>query len=257
MRLAFSCSFAFACSVALAAPVARVVRTTSAIDVVNVATNSEVTISNTTFATNSLAMDPGGSMFSANAAGDLFNVTAPVPFLIGSTGFTQIADLDYAPGGFWGYSNSSQNLFFFDTSSSSVTYTASIPNLAAYSITGVAFRPSDGSIFLSGNVGFNQDLLFVVPPSSNSFTILGPMPNADPGSYFSDIDFDASGTLYAMNWYHRDFYTVSTTNGATSLVSAGPHRDVTGMALPPAAVPEPTSLAALGLGGFALMRRRK
>lgn len=240
----------------MAAPIARVVRTTSAIDIVNVATNSEVTISNTTFATNSLAVDPGGSMFSADATGNLYNVTAPVPFLVGSTGFTQIGDLDYAPGGFWGYSNSSQSLFFFNTGSSSVTYAASIPNLAAYSITGVAYRPTDGSIFLSGNTGFNQDLLFVVPPSSNSFTILGAMPNADPGSYFSDIDFDASGTLYAMNWYHRDFYTVNATTGATALVSSGPHRDVTGMALP-SAVPEPGSLAALGVGFLTLLRRRR
>jgi hypothetical protein len=44
----------------------------------------------------------------------------------------------------------------------------------------------------------------------------------------------------------------STANATTSLVSTGPHRDVTAMAL---TVPEPAALAAVGLGGFAVVWR--
>lgn len=58
-----------------------------------------------------------------------------------------------------------------------------------------------------------------------------------------------------MSFYHRYFYTVSTSTAATSFVSAGPHRDTTAMALNP--VPEPGAVIVLvaGLGG--LLRRRR
>jgi hypothetical protein len=63
----------------------------------------------------------------------------------------------------------------------------------------------------------------------------------------SDIDFDPStGTLHAMTWFHRWFYSVDPTTAATAFVSAGPHRDATGMALP--AIPEPGTLALTLLG---------
>ena len=62
------------------------------------------------------------------------------------------------------------------------------------------------------------------------------------------------GALYAMSWFHRDFYKVNPMNAATSLVSSGPHRDSTGMALSP--VPEPLGLGVLAIGIVALGRRR-
>lgn len=119
-------------------------------------------------------------------------------------------------------------------------------------ITGVAYEGATGDVYLSGNTGLNTDTLYVVPTSSGSATSVGPMANGDALSYFSDIEFDASGTLYAMSWYHRWFYTVSTANATTSLVSSGPHRDVTAMAL---TVPEPAAVAGFGLGGVALVWR--
>ncbi|MBL8060027.1 MAG: PEP-CTERM sorting domain-containing protein [Chthonomonas sp.] len=79
--------------------------------------------------------------------------------------------------------------------------------------------------------------------------------HGDANSYVADIDFDSAGTLYAMTWYHRDFYTVSQTNAAIGFVSAGPHRDVTAMAIQ--AVPEPVTCGALALGLLGLLRRRR
>lgn len=257
MRFAFSVSIAFASCLVSAAPTGYVMRTTQQIDAVNLATNTEVAVGNAGFPTNSLAVRPNGQLYSADPNGMLFNVTGPVPIPVAPTGFTQIGDLDFAPGGFWGFSNTSQTLFFFSLASTTVTYTATLPALAPYTVTGVAYRPSDGMLFLSGNTGLNQDSLFsIMPTASPTVNLVGAMPNGDAASYFSDIDFDASGTLYAMSWFHRDFYSVNPLTGATTLVSNGPHRDVTALALP-AAVPEPTTWMAIGMGMLAVSRKRR
>jgi hypothetical protein len=254
VKLLASVLIGLAATLAIASPIGRVVRTMQTIDAVNLSSNSEASISTTTFATDSLAMDTGGSMFSANSSGNIYNVTSPMPFLVGSTGFTQIGDLDYANNGLWGYSNASGKLFFFDFGSSTVTYQAAISGLGIKTVTGVAFNPTNGSVFLSAYNGLNNDFLFEVGSSSTTAVLKGAMAQSDTFSYISDIDFDPSGTLYAMTWYHRDFYTVNAANGATSLYSNGPHRDVTGMALE--AVPEPGTIAVI-LGGMAMLRRSR
>lgn len=224
-----------------AVPFAHVVNANNAIDLVDAAANADAPASATWFATDSLAIDPSGSLYSADPNGVLFDVTSPGNFPVGPTGFTQIADLDYAANGLWGFSNQSQTLFFFDLTLNAVTSTLSDPALAGYTITGVAHRASDGSIFLSGYDALLVDWLFEVAPSATSAALVGSLAHGDGASYVSDIDFDpSSGTLYAMTWFHRWFYTVDPATAATAFVSAGPHRDATGMAL--LAVPEPSSL---------------
>jgi hypothetical protein len=247
-------ALALAAAPAGAAPFAYVVGANNAIEQVDVATNADVSAGATIFATDSLAIAPSGIRYSADPNGVLFDVTGPnVP--VGPTGFTQIADLDYAAHGLWGFSNQAQTLFFFDLTLNSVTSSLTDPALAAYTITGVAHRASDGSVFLSGYDGTLVNWLFHIAPSATSAALVGSLAHGDAASYVSDIDFDpSSGTLHAMTWFHRWFYSVDPTTAATTFVSAGPHRDATGMALP--AIPEPGTFALTLLGLAAIAGRR-
>jgi hypothetical protein len=244
---------ALAAAPAGAAPFAYVVGANNAIEHVDVAANTDAPAGATIFATDSLAIAPAGTRYSADPNGVLFDVTGPsIP--VAPTGYAQIADLDYAVHGLWGFSNQSQTLFFFDLTLNSVTSSLTDPALAAYTITGVAHRATDGSIFLSGYDSSAVDWLFQVAPSATSATAVGSLAHGDGASYVSDVDFDPStGTLYAMTWFHRWFYSVDATTAATTFVSAGPHRDATGMALP--AVPEPGTLALMLLGLVAIAGR--
>ena len=236
-----------------AAPITATLNTNMTRYQVNVPTNAEVSLVNNPFTSDSLAQSPAGTLYSADPSGVIWSVTT-VPIPIGPTLQLQIADLVYGNGGLWGYSNASQELFFYDLGTSNVTYAQTLSGTSAYTITGVAYQASTGDVYLSGNTGPNSDTLLHVANSSSTAVSVGAMTNGDSLSYFSDIEFDATGTLYAMSWFHRWFYTVSTTSAATTLVSTGPHRDVTAMAF---AVPEPSSALGLAWGSLILIRYRR
>lgn len=237
-----------------AAPLVQTINTNQTMYMVDVANNNELPTGNITFQTRSLAADPAGNRYCANNAGILWDVTAaPIP--LGPTGFANVGDLDYGVNGLWGFSNASSSLFFFDFGTSSVTYSTTITGLGTSTVEGVAYRPTDGSIFLSGYTGAYTDRLFQITPFATSATFIGQMAHSDAFSYIADIDFDATGNLYAMTWFHREFYTVNTSTAATTFVSTGPHRDVVGMAFTP--VPEPATLAVMGCGLLLFRKRRR
>jgi hypothetical protein len=244
-------------STGFSAPIAYELNVNTTIYRVNAANNNEIFYGNAPFTSDSLALSPALTLYSADANGVLWDVTAaPIP--VGPTGFTGIADLDWANNGLWGFSNPGSSLFFFDLSLNTVTYSTAITGLGAATITGVAYDSATSDIYLSGNTGLNTDQLFRIPFSTNAAVTIGSMPISDAFSYIADIDFDgATGNLYAMSFFHRDFYSVNVSNGATTLLSTGPHRDTTAMALD--AVPEPTTLvlALFGMGALALSRRSR
>ncbi len=209
------------------------------IELVDPLTNADSSFGNPLFPSDSLAITPAGKYYSADPAGMIFNLTTTGPIPKGPTGYTQIGDLDFAPGGLWGFSNAAQDLFFFNLGSATVTYSANFSVLAGYQVTGVAYQPSFGDIFLSANQGLNTDQLFRVDLLPiPSVSLVGTLLHSDGASYVSDIDFGAGGTLYAMTWFHRHFYSVNQATAATTQLSVGPHRDATAMAV--AEVPEAT-----------------
>ena len=165
---------------------------------VPVATNTEFSLTNNPFQSDSLARSASGTLYSADPVGMIWDVTNGFQIPVGPTSRMMIGDLVMGVNGLWGFSNASQELFFFDFGTSAVTYAQTISGVGGSTITGVAYEGATGDVYLSGNTGLNTDTLYVVPTSSGSATSVGPMANGDALSYFSDIEFDASGTLYAM-----------------------------------------------------------
>lgn len=253
-RLAFLATGMALAAAGSASPLCWELNANLTIDMVNVANNNEVPFSTSPFQSKSLARTPTGKLLSANSAGNLWDVTgAPIP--VGVIGKQQIGDLDYGSGGLWGFSNFSKELFFYDLTTLTVTYSQAFSLPSTAEVTGVAFQPSTGDVYLSAFTSLNNDFLLHVPAFSSTMTNIGPMNNGDAFSYFSDIDFDPSGNLVGMSFFHRYFYDINTTNAATTLLSVGPHRDTTAFALDP--VPEPASLIVFGAGAVGLLRRRR
>lgn len=148
----------------------------------------------------------------------------------------------------------------FDLNTASVTdWLTFTTGLSGYTVTGVTRQPSTGDFFLSANTGFNADFLLKLDVNTASASMVGGMTHSDSGSSVSDIEFLPDGSLLAMTWHHRHFLQVNPASGATTFLSAGPHRDATGLAVDPNALPEPGTWAAgVGMvGAAALLCRRR
>lgn len=241
-----------------AAPIANTLNFNQTRYLVPMATNMEIPIPAQSFYSDSLAVSSSGTLYSADASGAIWDVTGAFSIPVGPTGRTQIADLVMGSGGLWGFSNASQELFFYDLSSSSVTSAQVITGLSGHLITGVAYQLSTGDIYLCGYTGVNSDTLFHIASSATVATTVGSMFNGELASYFVDLEFGADGTLYTVSFIHRWFYSVSTASGATTFISSGAfHRDLTAMALPvPASIPEPSTMVILAIGGCVAGRCR-
>jgi hypothetical protein len=248
--LATACWIGLAPRIA-AAPIATTLNFNQTRHRVPISTNLETLIPGQSFYSDSLAISANGTLFSADPSGVIWNVTGVFSIPVGPTGRTQIADLVMGSGGLWGFSNASQELFFFDLGSSSVTSAQIITGISGHTITGVAYQMSTGDIYLTGYAGMNNDTLFRIASAATVATTVGSMVNGEPASYFVDLEFGADGTLYAVSFIYRWFYSVSTTNASTAFLSSGAfHRDVTAMAIRvPAPVPEPGAMAILSISG--------
>lgn len=243
---------------AAASPMVWALNFNQTINTVDAANNGETPFLPSSVQSDGLAADPMGILYVSDTTGMIYSVQGSIP--LGNSGFTQIGDLTYGGGGLWGFSNTADTLFFFDLGLATVTYSLPITSgLGAYDITGIARQPSTGNFYLSGNTGSNQDALFLLDLNTASASMIGSIGHSDAFSYVSDIEFEGSGMLLAMTWYHRDFYAVNPADASVTLLSTGPHRDVTGMAiLPQSQVPEAgTWVAGLGMALATWMYSRR
>lgn len=234
-------------------PDAYVMNSNMTVTQVNMTTNASSPYGPSPFPSDSLAVSPSGNLFTVDPFGIIWDITfGQVP--VGPTLRTDIADLHFAGNGLWGFSNSSQEIFFFDLAGNTVNYAQTITIPGAVTMTGVAYQASTGDVFLSGYDSTQTSFLYVVPAWSNSANLIGTLGHTDSFSYVSDIEFASNGELYAMTWFHRHFLKVNPLDASTTTLSIGPHQDSTAMAIK--AIPEPTTLGALALAAMLLSRRR-
>ena len=90
------------------------------------ATNTKFSLPNNPFQSDSLARSASGTLYSADPVGMIWNVTNAFQIPVGPTSRTMIGDLVMGVNGLWGFSNASQELFFFDFGTSAVTYAQTI-----------------------------------------------------------------------------------------------------------------------------------
>ncbi len=90
---------------------------------------------------------------------------------------------------------------------------------SGFAITGLSFRPSDGVLFgvTSNNSGSNPRALITVDPVTGSGTLVGAL---GVTSGLADIAFRSDDALYGYSPSDRTLYSVNTTTGAATQVSA-------------------------------------
>ncbi len=167
--------------------------------------------------------------------------------LIGPTGVNGSVGLAFDPfsGNLYGLAGT-QNLYSVDTSTGAFTFIGSAGQVGR----GLSFSP-DGQLF-----GFNADGdLYTVDPMSGETTAVGGSGNPIPEiSICEDSTFTRAGELYATDYYFGGIYRTDIITGNGVLIGT------TGMGdglLGLIEVPEPATVFLLGLGGLAVLRKRR
>lgn len=130
------------------------------------ATNTKFSLTNNPFQSDSLARSASGTLYSADPVGMIWDVTNAFQIPVGPTSRTMIGDLVMGVNGLWGFSNASQELFFFDFGTSAVTYAQTIS------------RPSEEIVARKSHTGGSLCVSAVMEPSRGSSSTISLPPRA-------------------------------------------------------------------------------
>lgn len=221
-----------------------------------------------------LEFNPGGQLFAAtNATAGWFHSINPAtgaPTLIGGSGLNAghtVTDLSWDTVGnrmlalgSSGAAGSAPSLYSVNTATGAASLVGTVSGAVLDGLDVSLAVRGDGRIFIHGVV---TDRWYSVDRNTFAATQLGP--EGFDSNFGQGGTFDlGSGTLYhaAFNnvTFNGELYSVNQTTGLGTLVGqmglnvAASAVQVTDIAI---RIPEPASLSVLGLGGLALVRRRK
>ncbi|MBS1717990.1 MAG: hypothetical protein JSS72_09700 [Armatimonadetes bacterium] len=209
-------------------------------------------IGNIGFAAQGLALTTSGRLFATNSTGKLFDVTGAVVTPIMNLGALQIGSMDAQGNNLWGFDNTSNKLFEFDTVSMTFVQWSSAITLPS-PVNALTIDSSGNFLAMIGSGTSNK--MIKIQNGTWAASVINPNPGLT--DLCEAMNFLSDGNLYAAvlgDWrYELDPTTGAVINGFYS----GIHRDWADMTTDRHNVtPEPLSLAGLSLFGLALRRRK-
>lgn len=219
---------------------------------VNVTNGNTTVLGNTGVFLESLAYQQGtGRLFGHDTSGTLYELNAANGAVINSmtTGLGNVEGLDFVSGGgiLYGFDFANPGTIHtidWNTGANSPFVTMNQSNGV---VRGFAFDPTDTFAYFAGDNPTFQTLSRM--DASGNTTAIGTL-----SVFTAALEF-VGGTLYALDTAGK-IYTVSTTDASMSFVADTGAHGWLGVA-EAGLVPEPASMAALGLGVAALLRRRR
>lgn len=225
---------------------------------VNLATGNATLIGNTGFFLEGLALSPTNQLYGTDSSGNLVsvNLATGAGTLVGNTGLGNIEGLDFAGSLLWATdfnAPASFNELNLSTGAVNQGFGSSITDGHGRAM---AFDPTLTFGFtLNDNANGGQDFWETQYGGASTFVGGWNQVTGAPLPFTAAMDVDMNtGTLWALST-GGDIINFNTALGAGSVVGTTGNHFWLDMTMNP--VPEPASMAALGLGIAAVLRRRR
>ncbi|MEX2243750.1 MAG: PEP-CTERM sorting domain-containing protein [Fimbriimonadaceae bacterium] len=237
-----------------------VIDSSRALSTVDIATGAKTlvgTVSSNAGTTGGLAWDNAtGTMYLTSTSLDsLFtlDLNTLTATLVGAYGDSTVVmhglEWDSSAGVLYGASgvSANNNLYRVSTTTGAATL---VGNVGLTSFNNLGFHSGTGVMYMTHG---GNDSLYTLNTATATPTLIGPLngPTNPHGLAYNQDD----GRMYLIDSATDNFYWLDLATGNANLIGSMGSGNLLGMAYVP--VPEPGTMAVLGLGALALMRRRK